>query len=170
MKASLCLLLFCVMPAAAGVRLEAAHWQLLVGGKGRDARRRADIERLALTPGVPLEGRLLARVGLRNRGPVVEGLLLRYAVEAKVERLVAPGSSPVWALPYLLDEKRVPLAPANQVFEATVDPTSLTKRYLQALRREGYWPVELRIRFMLKPRLDDQEPLRIVEAALPIGR
>lgn len=156
-------------PARAEVALQSVRWQQRAKDKGQPAKA-VDLQALALKPGAGLNGRLLAKVKLLNRGEETEGILLRYAVTAKAARVIEPKRPAVWALPFVIDEKRVPKIGANQYQEATLDPTALTELYLRKLWREGYWPEELKIQVMLEPRKDNDEPLQIVEASLPIGQ
>lgn len=155
-------------PARAEVQLQSVRWQQLAREKTQSARP-LDVTQLALKDGAPLTGRIVAKVKLLNRGPQVEGILLRYAMTAKVARVQDPKHPAVWALAYSLDEKRVPKIGANQFLETTLDPTALTDLYLRKLYREGYWPTELKLQVMLEPRKDNTEPLQVLESSLPVG-
>lgn len=155
--------------AHAEVELQSARWQRVVHAKNKPVAA-VDITEASVLPGEPIKGRLLAKVSLLNRGQAVEGILLRYIVIAKIAPLAKPQTPAMWALPYMLEEKRVPKIGPNRIAEATLDPTALTALYLRKIYRMGYWPEELKLRVMLEPRTGVVGPIQIVESDLPFRK
>lgn len=156
-------------PARAEIELQSVQWQQVAREKGQGAKP-ADITALPIKEGGPLGGRLLAKVKLLNRGAAVEGILLRYAVTAKIARVAEPKRPAEWAVPYTIDQTRVPKVGANQYLEARLDPTALTELYLRKIYSQGYWPVELKLQVMLEPRKDNAGALQVLESSLPVGQ
>lgn len=156
-------------PARAEIELQSVRWQQMSREKGQAAKP-LDIKALSVKEGGPLGGRLLAKVKLLNRGAAVEGILLRYAVTAKIARIADPKRPAEWAVPYTIDQTRVPKVGANQFLEASLDPTALTELYLRKIYSQGYWPVELKLQVMLEPRKDNTGALQVLESSLPLGQ
>jgi hypothetical protein len=156
-------------PARAEVELQSVRWQLTARDRSQGGKP-ADITALSIKEGGALGGRLAAKVKLLNRGPAVEGILLRYAVTAKIARVAQPKRPAEWAVPFTIDEKRVPKVGANQYLEAKLDPTALTELYLRKIYSQGYWPVELKLQVMLEPRKDNTGALQVLESSLPVGQ
>jgi hypothetical protein len=147
------------------VQLQSVRWQRAASGEGKGAQA-VDLAELALKPGETTVAGLRARVKLLNRGPGVEGVLLRYALSGKI----APedGSvQPILAVPFAIDEKRVPKVGANEFHEVAVDPTAFVNLYLKRLARDGYRLHELRLQIMVSPRRGDKSA-QTVETALPV--
>ena len=155
--------------ARAEVALQGARWQRADRINDKVSKG-IDIVEASILPGAALKGRMLVKVRLLNRGPAKEGILLRYAVTAKIGPLAQPQIEPAWALPYMLEEKRVPKIGANQFYEATLDPTARKFRLLRKIYRMGYWPQELKVQVMLEPRNGNAGALQILEAVLPFRK
>jgi hypothetical protein len=137
----------------AEVFIESVHWQLALPTPGAKPVF-SDIQTL---PSIPprFVGRLRALVVLKNRGPqAVEGILLRYAIAAKLSPLDGSAAS-VWAVPYMIDERRVPKIGPNRMIEVGLDTSRSLELplnlYLQRVFRSGFWPEMLRIQVMLSP-------------------
>jgi hypothetical protein len=91
---------------------------------------------------------------LKNRGPKpAEGLLVRYSVTA---RLVAPGAAAgaagEWAVPFLVDERRVAKIPPNKVLEVPLQLSPVLDIYLKRMTREGFRVDRLKLSAMLEPQ------------------
>lgn len=166
MKA-LWVLILCALPVRAEVELQSVRWQRAAREKGQPVKP-AEIDSLPLAPGAALGGRLQAVVKLLNRGAATEGILLRYAVTAKIAR-GKESDQAMWAVPFATEEKRVPKIGANQFMEAVLDPTAFIDIYLKRLSRAGYWLSEVKIQVMLEPRKDAVGALQILERPLPFG-
>jgi hypothetical protein len=159
--------------ARAEVELESVRWQLAQrepgqGLQGLTPPKPEDVAVLAIDPGGLLSGRLRGTLKLLNRGPAVEAILLRYSVSAKIAPLDKHEPA-VWALPFVLGDRRVPKVDANQYLEIPLDPTADVEIYLKNVFREGYWPEALKIEVMVQPRRDAKAPLKILESELPLG-
>lgn len=148
--------------------LEALSWQ----GRGAPgaAAKSAPIEALVLAKNEKLAGRFSAKLNFLNRGPAVEGVLIRYSLEGKI----APADHPdqaAWAVPFLVDEKRVPKVNANTHVETTLlvgDPSAQIDIYLKNTAFEGYVVQALRLRVMISPRRGQAAPIQVLESELPI--
>lgn len=124
-------------PAFAELVLEGAGWQK--GRVERPARppKYEDVAAVKLPERGP--ARLRAKAALKNRGPKsVEGILLRYAVSA---RLIAAredvAAQAEWALPFSVDERRVPKIGPNQVLEVPLTVSPALEDYLKRIKRQG---------------------------------
>lgn len=166
----LALLVLCALPASAEVELQSLRWQLTSKEKTAPGKP-LDVTQLSLPAGGALKGRLIAKVRMLNRGAGTEGVLLRYTLSAKIDRLRDDKQAPAWALPFVTDEeKRVPKIGANQYLEADLDPTAFLELYLKRLGREGFRPVELKLQVMVEPRKSGDGAVRLLESSLPVGQ
>lgn len=154
-------------PAAAEVELQKVRWQLISRKAAGAKPETREIDTLALAPGKTIKGRLVARLSFLNRGPAEQGVLLRYSLRARTAPLGEPGKAG-WAVPFMIEEKRVPTAAANQFVEVPLDPTVLLNLYLKKLARQLYEPTELKLEVMVEPRRGGKEPLKVIEASLPV--
>lgn len=159
----LAVLLLGASPAAAELELQKVQWQFARPGKGGPDRFQ-NISVAALS-GAKLGGRLKANVTLLNRGPkAVEGILLRYSAAAKIA--AADGGEAEWAVPFLLEEKRVPKVGPNQRKEVPLELTISLNLYLKRVNRVGYRVRELKVQIMLEPRRGETFPPRVIEGDL----
>src|SRR6185503_11489607 len=108
--------------ASAQIEAQDVRWQL-VTRQQQESGKPTDITQLDLTAG-KLKGRLMARIRLFDKGQDSEGILLRYALTDKI----APGDeasfSPLLAVPFAIDERRIPRMKGNQFLEIPLDVTS----------------------------------------------
>ena len=161
-------LMLCIgatVPASAEVQLQGVHWQL-----GRvEAGRVASWQDVRALPGALKPGeRLRARLVLKNDGAgPEEGLLLRYALVARVapEGAAAEGT---WAVPFDVDEKRVPKVAPGKVLEVPLDAAPAVELYLRRAARSGWTPDRFKIQVMLEPHRGSKD-LQLVEDQLELG-
>jgi hypothetical protein len=151
--------------ASAEVFLQSVHWQI-----GRvEAGRIASWQDVRTLPGALKPGdRLRARLVLKNGGAEPEeGLLLRYALVARVR---PEGGAPEgsWAVPFGVDEKRVPKVGAGKVIDVALDAGPAVDLYLRRVARAGWSPDRLKIQIMLEPHRGSRS-LQTVEDVLEIG-
>jgi hypothetical protein len=143
--------------ASAELTLDAAGWQS--GRVEKPARPAvwAAAEKAKLDPKrAPL---LRGNVQLKNRGPVpAEGILVRYTAAAKL--------GGTWALPFLIDERRVPKVGPNSVVEVPLSLSPKLDLYLAKLKRLGFAPEAFKLQAMLEPHA--QIGVKVVEASLEI--
>ncbi len=151
--------------ARAELALESVHWQAgrVEGGRVTSwqyVRTLADAPKPA--------DRMRARLVLKNDGPQnEEGLLLRYSLTARV----LPGSGDgagVWAVPFIVDEKRVPKVGAEKTIDVALDAGAAIELYLRRVTRAGWRPDRLKIQVMLEPHRGNKT-LQLVEDVLEIG-
>jgi len=153
--------------ASAELTLDAAGWQS--GRVEKPARPAiwADAERAALSPmSAPL---LRGKAVLKNRGPkAAEGILLRYTVSA---RLVTdkPGAAAEaqWALPFLIDERRVPKVGPNSVLDVPLSLTPKLDIYLKKMKRQGMRANMLKLQAMIEPHAADGA-VKVIETLLEV--
>lgn len=151
--------------ASAGVQLQGVHWQI-----GRvEAGRVASWQDVRALPRVLNTGdRLRARLILKNEGTAAEeGLLLRYAL---VARVVPEGGAPegTWAVPFTVDEKRVPKVGPGKMLEVPLDAAPAVELYLRRVARSGWSPDRLKIQVMLEPHRGCKD-LQLVEDQIELG-
>lgn len=154
--------------ASAELTLDAAGWQS--GRVEKPARPAvwADAQKAAVpAKKAPL---LRGKATLKNRGPkAAEGVLLRYAVTARLaaEKPGADGEAR-WALPFLIDERRVPKVDANSVVEVPLSLSPKLDIYLKKVRRQGMRVDALKLQAMLEPHAADGA-VKVVETLLEVG-
>lgn len=164
------LLAAAVLAAGAGtvraeISLESAAWQ--EGRVEKPARppKYADAERI---PAFAKPPRLRGKAVLKNRGPkAAEGVLLRYTVAA---RLVPDRNAPAeaeWALPFLVDERRVPKVGPNQIQEVSLSLSPLLDNYLKRLARQKFRANALKLSVMIEP--GNGQGVKIAESILTVG-
>ncbi|UPT74009.1 MAG: hypothetical protein M0D55_19615 [Elusimicrobiota bacterium] len=149
--------------ASAELTLDAAGWQ---SGRVEKPARPAVWTDAAVSPMDAKASRLLrGKAVLKNRGPkAAEGVLLRYSVTA---RLVPDRNAPAeaaWALPFMVDERRVPKIGPNQILEIPLTTTPKLELYVKRLARQGFKVNGLKLSAMLDPH--DGGAVRLVEAIL----
>ena len=151
--------------AAAEISLESVSWQV-----GRVAAGRVVSWQnvTVLEDGPPkLDNRLRARLVLKNAGPAEEGLLVRYSMTTRVvPSKDAPGGGS-WAVPFSVDERRVPRIGADKTLEVPLDASPALDLYLRRIARAGWWPDRIKIQVMLEPR-SGSKTISVVEAVLEV--
>lgn len=154
--------------ASAEIVLEGVHWQV---GRVEGGRVVAWQDLKVLTDGPPkLDNRLRARVVLKNRGGKPdEGILLRYSLVARVAPATASSENGVWAIPFAVEERRVPLVAAGKMIEVPLQAGAAFELYLRRLARSGWWPDRVKVEVMLEPHAGDAV-LQTVEDSLEISR
>lgn len=157
----------CAGRASAAVELQTLGWRIAAPAKPGQPKAAEPIERLRLASDGRIPGKLAGTVKLVSRGTPVEGVLLRYSVAAKLEPKDGKAES-AWAVPYLLEERRVPKIKANAYVEIPLDAAVWTEAYFKKLSREGYRAVELKMQVMIEPRPGHVEGIKVLEAALPV--
>jgi len=159
-------------PLHAEVMIESVSWQLAKTARGQ----KPVYQNITALPTVPprIDGKLRLRVVLKSRGPQeAGGLLLRYCLTA---RLVPAGQSAqgVWAVPFLISEKRVPKVGPNRFVEVTLDPSLSVEmplnHYLKRTLDSGFWPDQLKVQVMLSPRRGAVDAVKTEELILPVQR
>lgn len=160
-------------PAYAEIRLQKIQWQIAKRpglAKNKTAQEPpGNIDTLKIT-GPRLDGKLRARLTLSNRGPkAAEGILLKYFLAGRLIPLA--GQEPaVWAVPFLLDERRVPKVGPNQVQEITLEFSAFFDAYLKKIYSLGFVPEQLKLQIMVEPRRGDNHPIEILEGILPLEK
>ncbi|OGR95606.1 MAG: hypothetical protein A2V88_14120 [Elusimicrobia bacterium RBG_16_66_12] len=154
--------------ASAELVLESVHWQV---GRARAGRVASWADVKILEDGPPkLESRLRARLVLKNRGPQTsEGILLRYSLTSRLTPAGEAAAEGVWAIPFLIEERRVPKVGPNKVVEVPLETSPGLELYLRRLSRSGWWPDRLRLQVMLEPR-PGERTIQILEDALEVKR
>ena len=150
--------------ASAEIVLEGVHWQ---AGRVEGARVVAWQDVKSVADGPPkLDTRLRARLVLKNNGSKSEeGLLIRYSMTARVA--AAKDAEGTWAIPFAVEERRVPKVAPNQMIEVPLETGAALELYIRRLARAGWWPDRVKIQVMLEPHAGSAV-LRTVEDAVEI--
>jgi hypothetical protein len=93
-------------------------------------------------------------------------------VSARLLSLGAPAEAAeraVWAVPLLVEEKRIPRIGAQQTIEASLELTTLLKLYAARLKRAGYRALELRLQVMVEPHLGEKGDIQMVESVIKVA-
>ena len=137
--------------ASAEIVLEGVHWQEGLVESGRVAAWR-DVKVLGDAP-PNARRRLRARLVLKNDGPKEEeGLLLRFSLTARVTPADGAAAEGSWAVPFIVDEKRVPKIGPDKMIDAPLDAGAALDLYLRRLARAGWRPDRIKIQAMIEPR------------------
>ncbi len=157
-----------LLAGAAGAEIEpqSVRWQL-VSREKRESAKPTDVTQLPALVGDALPGRLFARVKLLNRGPATEGVLLRYALSSKIGPV--DQTLEIQAIPFVVDEKRVPKIGANQFLEVAIDVTNHVNLQLKRLARDEYALRELRLQLMVAPRRGDRSA-QTIESSISVAK
>jgi hypothetical protein len=136
--------------ASAEIVLEGVHWQV---GRVSGGRVVAWQDLKVLADGPPkLDNRLRARLVLKNRGiKTEETLLLRYSMTARVAPSAGAATEGSWAIPFVVEEKRVPKVGPEKTIEVPLETGAALELYLRRLARAGWWPDRVKLQVMLEP-------------------
>jgi hypothetical protein len=171
--ALLCAVSLCaVSPLHAEVMIERLDWQLARPVRGQ----KPVFAAITALPTIPprVSGVLRLRVVLKSRGPrKTEGLVLRYSLSARLSP-IAGADEGVWAVPFLISEKRVPVVGPNQYVDVHLDPLQSVdmplSHYLKRTLATGFWPDQLKAQVMLSPRRGAVDSVKTEETILPVTR
>ena len=153
--------------ASAETSLEGVYWQV---GRVEGGRVSAWQNASVLRDGPPkLDNRLRARLVLKNAGADEEGLLLRYSMTARVAPAEGAAAEGSWAVPFAVDERRVPKIGADKTLEVPLDASPALDLYLRRIARAGWWPDRIKIQVMLEPR-PGSKTISLVESVLEVRR
>ena len=136
--------------ARAELLLEAVSWQR-ARVTGTRVTAWEDVGQLIDGP-PKLDARLRARVTLKNRGPVAaEGILLRYSMTGRVSPVADEKSEASWAIPFMVDEKRVPKVGPNKTLDVFLVTSPALELYLAKIARAGWWADRVKLQVMIEP-------------------
>ncbi|NNN04499.1 MAG: hypothetical protein HKL90_01225 [Elusimicrobia bacterium] len=135
--------------ASAQLVFDGVRWQ---AGRVENGRVAAWQEVKVVTQAPPkLTDRLRAHLFLKNPGThPEEGVLIRFSMTARL----VPSDAAVagaWAIPFAVDEKRVPYVAPGKTVEVVLDASPALDLYLRRLARAGWWPDRLKMQVMLEP-------------------
>ena len=154
--------------ASAELVLQGIHWQVGRVEKGRVASWH-DVR--IIEDGPPgLDTRLRARLVLKNGGAdPVEGILVRYSMTSRLSRIDGRAVDGVWAIPFLVDERRVPKVGPYKTMEVPLETGPALELYMRRLLRSGWWPDRVRLQVMLEPHQGGSS-IQTVEDVLEVRR
>ena len=175
-----------LLPAAraqAAPDISKIEWQISSGRSNSGKAIYKPIAKWIQRPNGKSPGHMRIVATLTNKGPVVlSGNILRCAVSAHLVPadksaslnnsftepgpLEAPG---LWALPFWLEERRVPKINPGQTLSATIPHIDL-RNYLKKLSRTGFWPDSLKVQLMLEPRIGDNLEKNMHESIIKIDK
>ncbi|MDE2313833.1 MAG: hypothetical protein KGL04_06640, partial [Elusimicrobia bacterium] len=156
-------------PASRGVVLARAGWFAL---RPRRGLKTLDLRRAHFVPIQEIEistpraaQRIRPRILAVNKGTApAEGILIRYDFAMKI----APQSDPkkaAWAVPFMMDEWRIPRLLPDESKAVPLDPEIL-RQTLSRLKTAGFVAESLRFEAMLEPRAGDERPLQTVSGEI----
>lgn len=108
----------------------------------------------------------IATATLKNDGPMTEGLVLRFAVSAKVANIKDPSKTGDWGT-FWASEQHIPILRSAQATRIHIADLRLMTS-LREMYRAGFWPTSLKIEVMIQPKLGDLEPHPISEKTVPV--
>ncbi len=155
------------VPAAAEIELESIRWQV---SRAIPARKFEDVADLKATDGL-FKGVLRAQLKLYNRGnQAEEGIVLRYSITPRLTTVAGKGEG-AWAVPLMVEQRRVPFLGANQRQEVALDSNALIKPYLRKMNRAGFFPDQLKLQVMVEPlQAAKERTIKVLESVLPLTR
>lgn len=153
MKRVLSVLAFAALAAAsagAEILLDGVSWQK---GKADGVRQVIWEDAGKVIDGPPkLDTRLRARLTLKNRGPkAAEGILVRYSMTARIMPAEGGKTEGSWAIPFVVDEKRVPKVGPNKTQDVYLTTSPALELYFNKLSRAGWWPDRVKLQVMIEP-------------------
>lgn len=154
------------VPVAAEVLIDDAGWELSIRMRKQSPKfHRVDHWMFPPNP-VPKRSLPRAYVTLRNPNAGADNaVLLRYSIDARL-RKIGTSADGVWTVPFLTDEKRVPVVRGGASLDVPLPLNRVAlDAYLKKMYRAGFWPDAFRVRVMVEPR--PGETLRVREATLP---
>lgn len=117
-----------------------------------------------------LDARLRARLTLKNRGPVAaEGILLRYSMTGRVAPIAGEKPEGSWAIPFMVDEKRVPKVGPNKTQDVYLTTSPALELYLNKLARAGWWADRVKLQVMIEPHPGAVE-VKSLESVLEVSQ
>lgn len=120
-------------------------------------------------PGPRLQLKPRAVITLANRGPrPAEGVLLLYAVSARLSKVAEPGREGVWSVPFWTEERRVTRMKPNQTRDIPIDNMGLAV-FLRKMFQAGLWPDAVKIQVMVEPKNGEGLEQRVLERTLPVA-
>lgn len=154
--------------AGAELVMENVSWQK---GKPSGVRAVAWEDAGTVIDGPPkLDSRLRARLTLKNRGPKpAEGILLRYSMTARVLPVSGDKTEGTWAIPFMVDEKRVPRVGPNKTVDVFLVTSPALELYFAKVARAGWWPDRVKLQVMVEPHVGATE-LQSLESVLEVSK
>lgn len=154
--------------AGAEVSIDAVSWQK---GKADGVRPVIWEDAGKVIDGPPkLDTRLRARLTLKNRGPkAAEGILLRYSMTARVMPVASDKPEGTWAVPFMVDEKRVPKVGPNKTQDVFLTTSPALELYFAKLSRAGWWADRVKLQVMIEPHPGSTE-LVPLESTLEVAK
>jgi len=157
-----------LVASSSDIALEGVHWQ---AGRAEGGRVVAwqDVKVLDANP-PRLDGRVRARLVVKNRGArPAETLLIRYSMTARVAPLGDAAAPGAWAIPFVVEERRVPKVGAEKMIEVPLETGAALDLYMRRLARAGWWPDRVKLQVMLEPH-PGSTSIQTVEDVLEVQR
>ncbi|MBI4056851.1 MAG: hypothetical protein HY399_04805 [Elusimicrobia bacterium] len=150
----------------AGVSLQKVEWQ--VGASRKPPRQFSVIREWKQGPSDKAPGKVRIVLSIVNTSSsAVEGVLVRYALSAKLAPLRGEKSAGAWVVPFWLEESRVPWLAALQTKNILLTRMDL-QVFFKRMKRLGYWPEAIKIQVMIEPKMGESLQDHILESELPI--
>jgi len=154
--------------ASAEVILRDIRWHLSPRVKG-ESRKYLPIDRWEQAPAKKLAGKPRAVLTVVNRGPKpADGVLLRYAVSARLVRVGEADKPGVWTVPFWVEDRRIMRLKPNEAKDVPIDNLTLDI-FLRKMLLAGYWPDMLRIQAIVEPKAGETLDQRLLDKELPVG-
>ena len=154
--------------AGAEIILDAVSWQK---GKAVGVRPVVWEDTGKIIDGPPkFDTRLRARLTLKNRGPkAAEGILLRYSMTARIQPVTGGKPEGVWAIPFMVDERRVPQVGPNKTLDVFLTTSPALELYFIKLSRAGWWLDQVKLQVMVEPHQGSTDVLSL-ESVLEVAK
>ncbi|MFA5139553.1 MAG: hypothetical protein WC728_10010 [Elusimicrobiota bacterium] len=154
--------------AAGQVVIQDVRWQLALQLQ-KQKKEYHGLERWLFPPSQKWKMRTRAVVTLLNKGGKTgRAAVLRYAFSARLRRIGQEGEG-AWTLPFILEERHVPLVRKDASVEVPVYPNRVEMdSYLRRVYAMGYWPDMLSVRVVLNPQPGETFDERVREKSLEI--
>ncbi len=113
-------------------------------------------------------GHMRILVSVANRsGKPIEGSVIRCAVSMHLAPVDQPGTQGVWAVPFWVEQRRVPKIKPAQALDVAIPHIDLQGN-LKRLRGTGFWPDAFKVQIMAEPRLGDNLEKSVVESVISV--
>ncbi len=151
-----CALLICMCFAglSAQITIGDINWEI---SKAAGTKRLPfeNVKEVLIKPESKINEKFRILVAVRNEGDkVVEGLVLRYALNFRIVKLNSPDDTAIWSVPFHVEELRISKIKPSGLQTVKIINTSINKE-LKKLRNNGFWIDAIGMEIMIEPRKGD---------------
>ena len=96
-------------------------------------------------------------------------ILLRYSMTARIMPFSSDKPEGVWSIPFMVDEKRVPVVGPNKTQDVFLTTSPALELYFHKLARSGWWPDRIKLQVIVEPH-QGATILQTLESTLEVAK